>query len=126
MFPLCLSYLGYGFCVPTGMNYSKAVLIEPHRERAKPLQVESKFPWLQLQYSFGVLMNILVAVPAQELSRLFRVFGVICQGVQLVVTHDGQGMPFLDHGPDDFKHLSNLWATVDEISEKDHLTEIGR
>ena len=29
--------------------------------------------------------------------------------------------PLLDHGPDDFKHLPNLRATVDEVAEEDHL-----
>jgi hypothetical protein len=34
---------------------------------------------------------------------------------------DGQGFPLFDHGPDDFKHLPNLWPPVDEIAEEDHL-----
>jgi hypothetical protein len=39
-----------------------------------------------------------------------------------VIAHDGQGFAFIDHGPDDFKHLANLRSPVDEVAQEDHFS----
>jgi hypothetical protein len=43
------------------------------------------------------------------------------EGVELVVAHDRQSCPGVDHGPDDLKGLLDLGAPVDEVPEKDGL-----
>jgi hypothetical protein len=107
--------------IPAGMDGSKPVKIKPHWKSPKPFQVRLEFLRCQLVERCFVLLLVFWNATAKMVAGRVLVFCVVGQGVEFVVAHDGQGLPFLDHGPDDFKHLPNLRPPVDEIAEENHL-----
>ena len=70
----------------------------------------------------AVLANVLFVSVAEKFSGVFGDFGVECQGIKFVIAHDREGRPFFDHGPHDFKYLTNFRTPVDEIAEENHIT----
>jgi hypothetical protein len=38
-----------------------------------------------------------------------------------VIAHDGQSVVTFNHWPDDFKHVSDVRPSVNEVAEEDHL-----
>lgn len=69
-----------------------------------------------------MLADVFVVSWTQVTTHVNHMDGVEGQGIEFMVTHHGQCSPFLDHWPHDIKDLSNLWATVDEVAEKDYLS----
>jgi hypothetical protein len=77
--------------------------------------------WGQLIERCFVLLLVLRIPWTKICTERFPILCVVSQGVEFMVAHDGQGFPLFDHGPNDFKHLPNLWPPVYEIAEEDHL-----
>jgi hypothetical protein len=104
------------------MDDPEAIKVEPHRQRAKPAEIGRQFTNRNLSHGLGVLIGVLLVVGPEVAPGLIRVRGVEGQGVEFVVTHDGQGGTGIYHGPDDVEGFPDQRAAVDEVAEKDGLT----
>ncbi len=104
------------------MNDPEAIEVEPQWQRPEPSEVGPQFTGRDLPHSLGVLVRVLLVVRPQVLPRLFRVWGMKSKGIEFVVTHNSESSPGIDHGPDDLQRLPDLWASIDEVAEKDGLT----
>ena len=85
--------------------------VQPHRNRGEPLQVVLLVGSSDLIQERLVLLGVLgrlrvarVIVGAQVLAAAERPFGVIGDGVELVIAHDDKGTAGVDHRLDDLEH----------------------
>jgi hypothetical protein len=63
-----------------------------------------------------MLLRVFLRVKTQVFARRIGVFRVVSEVVQFVVAHDAQGCSFLDHRPDDLKHLPDFRASINEVA----------
>ena len=75
--------------VPAGMDGPHPVEVEPHGERAEPLQVGLEFLRGQLFEGRPMLLLVLRRAAAQVFSGHVPVLAVVGQGVQFVVSNHG-------------------------------------
>ena len=83
--------------------------------------MRGEFIGIHLRDGLAVLLLVLWTAFAQVFTGELRVFGVVRERIEFVVAHHGESMTSLDHGPNNFERLPNLWPPVDEVAEKNHL-----
>ena len=75
-----------------------------------------------LPNEFLMLGHVSIRVPSQECTWLLRTRGDVADRVELVVAHDGMGIPGVDHGAHQIHHLNLIRPAVDQVAQEDRLS----
>ena len=114
-FRKCLS----AFVTPCRVNCPDSSKIEKEGERGEPFQPIPPFIGVRLgdlNLGLHMLRDLVGSVrPKPSAASIRRGVG---QRIELVIAHDRQGIPGIDHLTNDLKRFTNLRTPIDVVAEK--------